>query len=689
MNPPPAPLPQAAPDRKPFYAAIAVFLIACATFAVSRRNDFTFDDIAALRDNPCYDTGEILPNLFTRDYFRTSTEVTYRPLVTASYAVDHALWTRPLPVGDVDVTPQQYRDLVLHNQQSWNTGLHLTNVLLHALNSVLVFVLVLRLGNLPAALVAALLFAVHPVQAEAVNAAGYREDLLAALFVLAGSIAYLTWRSPWRVAAAAVCYLLGLLSKESAAMMPVGLFVIERLFTARAKPLRSLVPGYLLFALVAVVYLILRFGPLYNPVETRTPYPGGSLWTGLLTALPALIAYVRLLIVPVDLSMDYAVAPCLTPLDWRVWSSAAVLTAAAWATVRLARHRPLAAAGLIWCFVMLLPTCNILPIPNVMADRYLYLPMAGITLASGSAAALLWLNAPRARQLAAAAAFAAVVIGLAALSVNRSLDWRTQETLANATLRTNPRSIRSWINLGNAQLERNELLRAEDCYRHALDIKPDCAPACAQLGQVLDLQGRPTKAEFAYIAALKYDPGNVVALQGLGMVFLRKGQMDVAIESFRKAAAQQNRDGPALADLGTALSLAGRREEAESVLREAVARSPRNAQVWTAWGNYLFRIENYPAAAEAHTTATRLRPGDPRLMMNLGAALTAMGRPEQAIPLLQKALTGAPDLDEARYNLVLCLAQSGRSPEAQRELAELARRNPTMANALRAALSPP
>jgi tetratricopeptide (TPR) repeat protein len=670
-------------ERAALYGTALVLAVALAAFGISLRNDFTFDDIAALRDNPNYAAGRIWPSLVSADYFRTSGEVTYRPVVTASYAVDHALWTRPLPVDREGMTREQHRAFALDNLRSWGTGLHLTNVLLHGLNSLLVFVLTLRLRGLPAAVAAGLLFAVHPVQAEAVNAAGYREDLLAATFVLAGSVAYLTWRSPWRVAAAAGCYLMGLLSKESAALMPAGLLLFERLVTDRDRPLRRLLPAYLVFGVVAAGYLALRFGPLYNPVETRTPYPGGSLGSGLLTALPTLVRYAGTLVFPVGLSIDYDIAPCRSAADWRVWGAAMLLAGGAWGAVRLGRRRPVAAAGVGWCIVMLLPTCNILPIPNIMADRYLYLPLAGLAVAAGDVLAAGWSSAPATWRPRLAAAFGIVVVVLGALSVDRSLDWRDPEALSAATLRVFPASPRAWLNLGNAYLERGEPEAAEPCYRRLLGSRSSAAPAYAQLAQSMEMRGRSEEAAAYYRAAHEIDPHNAVALQGLGMLALRAGRAEEAVDFFRRASEQQMRDGPTLADLGAALTLAGRRVEAEAALREALARSPRSAHVHAAWGNYLFRCDRFDEAARAHRAANDLEPGNPNTLMNLGAALTASGRYAEALPCLQRALAAAPELTPARYNLALCLAMMGRKAESEREIAELARRDAPLAKALR------
>src|SRR5574342_402949 len=137
---------------------IALPLIA---FLNTLDNTFVYDDVFTITDNYFIRDWGNFPAFFTDDYFKYSGEVTFRPVVTLSYFVDYSLWhLNPL-------------------------GYHLTNIVLHTLNSVLLFFLVqLMVKNTPVAFLASLFFICHPVLSEAVNAVSYREDLLAAAFFI-------------------------------------------------------------------------------------------------------------------------------------------------------------------------------------------------------------------------------------------------------------------------------------------------------------------------------------------------------------------------------------------------------------------------------------------------------------------------------------------------------------------------
>ncbi len=134
----------------------------------SLSNQFAYDDEFTIVENYFVKTWENLPLLFSKDYFRFSGELSYRPVVTLSYFIDYALWK---------LNP---------------FGFHLTNTLLHTLNSVLLFLLLKRIFNCrTTSFIATLIFSCHPVLTEAVNAISYREDLLTATFFIAAFLLYM------------------------------------------------------------------------------------------------------------------------------------------------------------------------------------------------------------------------------------------------------------------------------------------------------------------------------------------------------------------------------------------------------------------------------------------------------------------------------------------------------------------
>src|SRR3990170_2225709 len=185
---------------------VLILVIVCLSQFVylnSLSNQFVYDDEFTIVTNYFVKTWNNFPLLFNSDYFKLSGELSYRPVVTLSYFIDYSLWK---------LNP---------------FGFHLTNTLLHTLNSVLLFFLLKRIFNCrTTSFIATLIFLCHPVHSEAVNAISYREDLLAATFFIAAFLLYVKTSkgnrsfSPAYFASVA-CYLSGVFSKEMAITLPL------------------------------------------------------------------------------------------------------------------------------------------------------------------------------------------------------------------------------------------------------------------------------------------------------------------------------------------------------------------------------------------------------------------------------------------------------------------------------------
>ncbi|GEM_PF-2066833 len=665
-------------SRSARWAAALVVATAIAVFLPSLRNDYTHDDLWALRDNNYYQANQVVHNLFNRKYFRMSAETTYRPMVTVSYALDHMLWTRPLPADTSSWTADRYERFAKGNLLLWRFGMHLHNLLLHAINCLLLYLLVLRLWNAKAAFIAAMLFAIHPVQAEVVNAVGYREDLQATLFVLLASYAFLLWRSRAAIPAATLCYALALLAKESAGTLPAALFAVEWFLGRKKYTIRSLFASYGGFGLVAVLYLGVRFGLMHNPSEATVRYPGGSFHTALLTMAPDLIREFKLILLPVGLSVHYDIVPSVSLLAPEVIVALAYLLALAAVLVAVRRRQPLVVAGFAWYFIMLLPTCNLLPIPGIVNDRYMYLPLVGLFVPIGIWVSVAWESGSLGRRRFIAVAFALLFAAYAVQSVGRTLEWRNERALSVSTLQTNPRSLPSWLNYANDCKERGNLEEARKALQHAAQIQPTSALPCAALGQVLEQLGRRGEAESEYHTALARESDNMVALNSLGLLRLRQHRYAEAAEYFERVI-QQAMIPEVLVNLATALSFTGARDKAEALLDHAVIECPYAEAVHNALGNMYYRTERYEKALPEHLRALELSPGHPVMLGNVAADLMALGRHEEAIPYLRLALQQEPGSTTTRARLANCLIRSGKVEEGRALLKDLPNAAPSPA----------
>lgn len=405
---------------------LGVGLLALAVYANALRNGYALDDEAIiLRNRVVHGLGD-LRGVLLGPYW-TDTGELYRPVTLLTFALGWAVH------GPSTVA-----------MHAWNVGVH-------AACSALVAVLVLRLGGgRTAAALAGALFAVHPVHVEAVANGVGRAELLATLFVLAGSLAYLGGRAraPGRIAAVCALYLLALGAKEIAVSFPALLLVLDVLRTRRARtPLHRVFRDNLplLAALTATlaVYLALRVAATEG-LMSNSPAPyfyGVTAARRVATAVRVWPEYLRLLLWPADLSMDWG-PDAIRVVGWgspRVWLGLAVGAALAAGAALSWRRGRWVAGAVAWLALALLPVSNLLfPIGVVLAERNLYLPSVGLAFVFPPLVAAV-ARAPRrgARVLATAAAAVLLALG-AARTWARTPDWRSSRTILYAMMEAHP-----------------------------------------------------------------------------------------------------------------------------------------------------------------------------------------------------------------------------------------------------------
>jgi tetratricopeptide (TPR) repeat protein len=456
-----------------------------------------------------------LAEVFLTDYWgaETSAETAdlYRPLTILSFRFNHALF---------GPSPAAY---------------HAVNVVQHALVSALA---VLLLGVLfrsrRLALASGLLFALHPVHTEAVTGVVGRAELQAAGFLLAALILHArgyrvgSWRPRACLAAALVCLALALLSKESVAVAPGLVLLVDGigwLGRGRAPDARELrralgVAG--LYAAVVLAYLGLRMAvlgglgikPLYEVgLLFGEPFTA-RLWTG----LEILAIYLRLLLFPLALSADYSVrqVPVLHSPAHPA-ALAGLLAAAGLATAALYgwRRRALPLLfGLGFFAIGYALVSNLLtPIGVLVAERLIYLPSLGFCVAL----AWVWERAdaklgagPGARpHVAAAAALGIVLAFYGARTVLRNRDWRDPLTLFAATVAASPESASAHYNYAaTLYQEKNDPAGALPHLERALEIRPKFLPAHLNAATAYLQLGRPEEARAAALRGLEIFPGD-------------------------------------------------------------------------------------------------------------------------------------------------------------------------------------
>lgn len=466
----------------------------------------------------------------------------YRPVTAVSYALD---WT----LGG--------------GQASF---FHWTNVLLHVLVTGLVLALLGAFGlPLAAAVAGGAVFAVHPVHVEAVANLAGRAELLAALFVLAAVVVYARRpRSCLGHLAVLVLFALGLGAKENAAVLP-GLLVGVALFVTDARgrsPARRLLDGWFLWvgcAAVFAAYLLVRLEVLgtlttYDVAPFILDLPAT---TRITTAVANWAEYARLLFFPADLVVDYGPAVVLpaTFSDLRFWWGAALGLLALAVAVRARRRRPSLTLGVWWFAVAVLPVSNVLvPIAQWLAERFLYLPSVGLSLAAGGVAVLATRRLDADGLRGAALVGAVALFALSARTWTRNTTWESTETVARTLIEEHPEAFRAQWLLGRALLESGRAEEGFGALDRAVSLSPNAIELRLERGTWLLRTGRPSRARAAMDSL---PPGRH---PGRAMILARSlavlGEVEAA-DSVLSAARERFPDNAELAALGDSLLSAG------------------------------------------------------------------------------------------------------------------------------------
>jgi len=465
----------AAPARQAWALAAVLLLATAATYGNALDGGFVWDDEQVVVGPATREGARGLPRLLLSP---DEVKPYYRPLTRASYVLDHAAW---------GLEPRGY---------------HAVNVALHAASVLLLFLLALRLLGAPApAFLAALLHAVHPVNAEAVAFLSARNNLLALGFALATLLLFLEAlrrRKAWPAWLSGAAFLLGLASKEPALMvaplLPALLFRRGAWREEGPRSLRLLAPH----ALALAAYAGLRWAVVGGAVSATSPLDG---LPGRLAATALIVPrYLALLLWPAGLTTFHR-DPVATPGSL-AWAAVAWTGLAAGVALLLRRPSPASSLGLAWAGLNFLPIANLVPIPSTaMAERFLYLVVPGVWLVAADASVRLQRAFPRTAALQAAAWALALAL-LTGRTVVRNRDWHDDVSLARSALAVDPRSPTALYNLGVALKDRGDLDGAARAWTAALEADPGSAEALTQLGTLAALRGDPAAAERAWRDAL-------------------------------------------------------------------------------------------------------------------------------------------------------------------------------------------
>ena len=641
-------------------------LLAVVAFSGVLWNGFVYDDLLIIYGNPFFTTQPDWAALLSRDYFTISRQGSYRPMVTLTYMIDGTIWgSRPF-------------------------GFHLTNLLLHVANVLLLFELARRLGaTARAACAAAALFAVHPAFTEVVAFPNYREDLLVLLFSLASVGLWDRGTGGRRrillSLLSALFYFFALLSKESG----LGLLIFLLLIFWRQRstsPSHSNTPTlqhsnalFLPFLFVTFVYLILRFVVYGASNELSPSYLGDSFFVNAFTMCRVMASYVPLVLFPVHLRADYVVTPVSSPAGAMValLGMVMLLSAGAWV---LLKRQGWAGLSLGWALAFLLPVMNLYPIAHPKAERYLYLPCAGLFLLAGVMADQLLMRARSGRRRRVLLGSAGLLIlSFIVLARMRVAECGNSFRLWKAALLCEPSSDTAHSNLGVEYLERDRVEDALRQFQQALELRPsplaEMNLARAKIQQSLHGgSADPAAVEDAIRVYRQTISGTQPSNRerpflhhSLAITLRKAGRLKEALAEHQTAESLATHSDEIYLHHGISLQIVGELDTAIGRYRKALSLFPR-AQTHYNLGTALEAKKRLEEARSAYESALRLDPDYVRAQAGLATVLVQMGRFEDSLRHFEGALASQPRRADWRLNYAQALLQVGRTEEAVREL---------------------
>lgn len=533
----------------------------------------------------------------------------YAPMQMLSYMLDYKFF---------GLNPQVYK---LHN------------VVIHFLSGIFFFLILLRHFSFSwkAAVAAALIFLVHPVQVEGVVWISQRKTVLSGFFLLVSLLAFAEFRchpdrGRWWYVAAVFSFILALLSKSVAIVLIPLLILFNGLSgtgksTIKADVLRLL--PFVIAGLACALVALYTQDPSIGGRGGISGYPGGSWWTTLLTMLPVLGRYLGMIFWPTRLSPAYHVEIRTTP-DWVIVGALVLIVVLTVVAVKLFQYSKPIFIWYTFAFVALLPVSQIVPLVTLMNDRYLYLPMLGVSAFSAGLAGTSDIPGLPRKKLGTML-FCGLLILMVWTSREQTAVWKNSLTLWQHAVEAEPESVVARVGYAVAMIHAGRLESAESILREVLSESPFQREAMVNLAGLLLRGQRSDEAEAMLLQATLLYPNYSQGHELLGILRYETRQRAAAEISFRRTIELERNSVQARIALGTILLEKRELIEAENVLMEA------------------WRFDDSRADLAYALGCVKALQGQSLLAISYLERAVALG-----LPGLEKRLVGNDELDSLR-----------------------------------------
>jgi tetratricopeptide (TPR) repeat protein len=624
------------------WAAVLIVVAVAAAHGGALRGTFHYDDLPAVTENLAIRTFQPLAYLTSPDAASAEPgSAGFRPVTVLTFAANYA-------AGRLDAA-----------------GYLAANLVLHALISWMVFVVGrLLLRDDAWALLAALVYAVHPLNAESVNYVVARSSLLAALGSVVTMWAFFRRRTGggwWWTGLAVAAFAVALLSKEAgvAVLVPLVATVVMDPAAGAAHDRRKLSeiardawlalwPYGIAVSLYLVAWWLVAGAHAEQHGRTAT-YP---LWTFVEIVGRSLLLWVW----PWPLGLDHPVVFATRFSAWTAGWLAAWLTVLLGAVFVCRTRWPIVSWCLLWALAGLVPLA---PLPwttvkGLMQENrmaFSAIALAWLTAVAARAALSACRRAVRERLPVASARIVPITAGVVAVVIlvaavasdwSRSSVWADDVRLWQEVVARSPESRTGFTNLGAAYMARNEYDHAEDALRRAIEIAPNDAFPYYALGMLAYRREQYDFARVLFVKSASLAPDYAKTYRMLGIIALKQHRDEDGAQFLQRALTLDPRDATATANLGLAAQRAGDNAAAHGLYRDAIALDPAQPLARNNLGTLYLQRRQWGDALEQFSALVAAAPDDYDAALNRAVALHEMGRKDEARGAFEALLASLP-----------------------------------------------
>ncbi len=507
-----------------FLFIIFGFIIYANTFAVP----IFWDDEDNITNNQYIKNWDYFPRFFSENLIAGAGLVSnyWRPMLLVIFSTGWHIW------GD------------------WPGGYHFINISLHIANAILLFLILTYLfKHRGLAFLTSSVFLVHPLQTEAITPATGTADPLWVLFAFLGIFFYLKFRISNKLSfqsgyyfLSLAMYVLALMSKEIAIIIPALIFISDFFFKPMKEKmsfkerLKKIIKIIWPFLVLAGFYILLRttvlnFQNTFNFYNQESNAFASHFYIRFFTFFRVLIVYLGLFFWPHNLHMERSVEIATSFFSLDVILGGLLFAGLLILAFTQFKRLPILSFGILWFFIGLAPTSNILvPINNTLYEHWLYLPLIGIFLI------LFWLGIVITREFRYQKIFLIIpiifLVFLGYVTINRNHEWRDPITFYKQILKYTPNSYRVINNLGKTYAEAGDYQKAEIMYKKAINLDPAGPTAYHNLANIYNASQKEDLAEQYFRLAIKADPNFVYSYNALANMYLKNQKYREARQIF-------------------------------------------------------------------------------------------------------------------------------------------------------------